>query len=292
MVGGVRVNTLASARPAVQGSLHGKGLGLRRGLMNALEADFPTAIDILEVAPDNWIDLGGRIARRFRALTERCPLLCHGLSLNLGGTAPLDEAFVLRVKQFLAAHRAVLYSEHLSFSGDDGHLYELLPIPFTEEAVHHVAARIRRVQDLLGQRLIIENASYYCAPGARLTELEFIQAVLDEADCGLLLDVNNVYVNSVNHGYDAAAFIAALPTARITYLHVAGHLRESDELLIDTHGAAVVDPVWSLLAHTYATHGVLPTLLERDHHLPPLAELVRELDIIGDLQAAGAAQPA
>ena len=269
---------------------HGKGLGLRRGLMAALEAGLPAEIDFFEVAPDNWIDLGGRAGRRFRALTERLPLVCHGLSLNLGGTAPLDEAFVQRVRQFLTSHGAVLYSEHLSFCADDGHLYDLLPIPFTEEAVRHVAARIRRAQDLIGRRLVIENASYYFAPGQEMSELDFVTAVLAAADCELLLDVNNVYVNSVNHGYDAAAFISALPSARIRYLHVAGHVREADDLLIDTHGAAVVDPVWSLLAHTYATHGVLPTLLERDFNLPPLAELVAELGTIGRLQDSARAR--
>ncbi|HMM77190.1 MAG TPA: DUF692 domain-containing protein [Gammaproteobacteria bacterium] len=269
--------------------MQGKGLGLRRGLMSALEADFPSAIDFFEAAPDNWIDVGGRAGRRFRALTERLPLVCHGLSLNLGGTAPLDDAFLRRVKQFLTQHGAVLYSEHLSFCADDGYLYDLLPIPFTEEAVRHVAARIRRVQEVLGCRLVVENASYYCAPGAEMRELEFILAVLNDADCELLLDVNNAYVNGVNHGYDAAAFIAALPTSRIRYLHVAGHLREADDLAIDTHGAPVADPVWALLAHTYAVHGVRPTLLERDYALPPLAELLDELASIGRLQRAAAA---
>lgn len=278
----------AASRATPHTAFRGKGLGLRRALMGALEADFPPAIDFLEVAPDNWIDVGGRAGRRFRALTERVPLVCHGLSLNLGGTAPLDEAFVLRVKQFLAAHDALLYSEHLSFCADDGHLYDLLPIPFTEEAVRHVAGRIRRVQDLLGRRLVVENASYYCAPGAEMREADFIAAVLEAADCELLLDVNNVYVNGVNHGYDATAFVAALPTSRIRYLHVAGHLRETADLAIDTHGAPVADPVWQLLAHAYATHGVLPTLLERDYHLPPLAELVAELETIGRLQSAAA----
>ncbi|MGE3772549.1 MAG: DUF692 domain-containing protein [Gammaproteobacteria bacterium] len=279
----------STRRASPHGALHGKGLGLRRGLMSALEADFPSTIDFFEVAPDNWIDVGGRAGRRFRALTERLPLACHGLSLNLGGIAPLDEAFVRRVKQFLTAHDAVLYSEHLSFCADDGHLYDLLPIPFTEEAARHVAARIRRVQDLIGRRLVVENASYYCAPGAEIPELDFILSVLNDADCELLLDVNNVYVNGVNHGYDAAAFIAALPTARIRYLHVAGHLREAEDLAIDTHGAPVVDPVWTLLARTYAVHGALPTLLERDYNLPALAELIDELATIDRLQRAAAA---
>ena len=257
--------------------------------MAELEAGWPLAIDFLEVAPENWLDLGGRDGRRFGALAARAPLVCHGLSLNLGGSAPLDEPFIRRLKQFLDRHDARLYSEHLSYCADDGYLYDLLPIPFTAEAVGHVAQRIAQVQDMLGRRIAIENASYYCAPGAEMSELEFIRAVLAEADCDLLLDVNNVYVNSVNHGYDAAAFLAALPGERIVYGHVAGHEREDEDLLIDTHGAAVADPVWSLLAEAYAVHGVFPTLLERDFKLPPLAELLRELEVIGALQ--GAARP-
>lgn len=267
--------------------LLGKGLGLRRGLMAELETGWPADIDFLEVAPENWLDLGGRDGRRFAALAERAPLACHGLSLNLGGSAPLDAPFIRRLGQFLARHGARVYSEHLSYCADDGYLYDLLPIPFTAEAVRHVAQRISRVQDMLGRRIAIENASYYCAPGAEMSELEFIHAVLAEADCDLLLDVNNVYVNSVNHGYDAAAFVAALPGGRIVYGHVAGHEREDVDLVIDTHGAAVADPVWALLAAAYAAHGVFPTLLERDFNLPPLAELRRELAVIGELQAAG-----
>ncbi len=255
--------------------------------MAELEAGWPAAIDFLEVAPENWLDLGGRDGRRFAALAERAPLVCHGLSLNLGGSAPLDEPFIRRLKQFLARHDAPVYSEHLSYCADDGYLYDLLPIPFTTEAVRHVAQRIARVQDMLGRRIAIENASYYCAPGAEMSELEFIRAVLAEADCELLLDVNNVYVNSVNHGYDAATFLAALPGERIVYGHVAGHELEDEDLIIDTHGAAVGDPVWSLLTRAYAAHGVFPTLLERDFKLPPLAELLREIAVIGELQAAG-----
>jgi uncharacterized protein (UPF0276 family) len=266
----------------------GKGLGLRRALMRPLEDPSIDLPDFLEVAPENWIDMGGALGRRFRRFTERVPFVCHGLSLNLGGSAPLDEPFVRRVGQFLDDHGIRCYSEHLSYCADDGQLYDLMPIPFTEESVRHVAARIRRVQDLLGRRLAIENVSYYCAPGARMTELEFLSAVLDEADCEFLLDVNNVYVNSVNHGYDARAFLEALPGARIAYVHVAGHEHRAPDLIVDTHGAAVVDPVWELLGVAYARFGVLPTLLERDFDLPPLSALLAELAHVGALQAAAA----
>ena len=162
-----------------------------------------------------------------------------------------------------------LYSEHLSYCSDDGHLYDLLPIPFTDEAVHHTAARIAQVQDLLARRIAVENVSYYLAPEPAMDELAFTNAVLAEADCDLLLDVNNVYVNACNHGYDADAFIAGLPADRIVCLHVAGHLDEAPDLKIDTHGSAVIDPVWALLARTYARIGARPTLLERDFNFRP-----------------------
>jgi uncharacterized protein (UPF0276 family) len=241
-------------------------------------------VEFMEVAPENWIGVGGAPARQLRRFTERYPFVAHGLSLSVGGPSPLDRELITRIKTFLDAHRVRCYSEHLSYTNDGGHLYDLMPIPFTADAVRHVAGRIRRVQDLLDRRIAMENASYYAAPAAELSELEFINAVLDEADCDLLLDVNNVYVNSVNHGYDAEAFMRGLPPERIAYVHVAGHHREADDLLIDTHGAAVSDPVWLLLQRTYADFGVIPTLLERDANLPPIGELLDELHTIAALQ--------
>ena len=184
------------------------------------------------------------------------------------------------------------YSEHLSYCADDGHLYDLMPIPFTEEAVAYVAERIERTQDILGRRLAVENVSYYCAPGAEMTEIEFITAVLERADCELLLDINNIYVNSVNHRYDATAFLKALPAERIAYGHTAGHYNEAEDLIVDTHGADVIDPVWTLLGEAYDHFGVFPTLLERDFNFPPLDELLLEVDRIGELQEAAAAPSA
>ena len=197
-------------------------------------------------------------------------------------------ALLEQVGRLLEKHRVPLYSEHLSYCSDDGHLYDLLPIPFTDEAVRHTAQRIRRVQDLLGRRIAVENVSYYLAPEPAMDELAFTNAVLAEADCDLLLDVNNVYVNACNHGYDADGFIAGLPAQRIVCLHVAGHLDEAPDLKIDTHGSAVIDPVWELLARTYARIGPRPTLLERDFNFPPYAELQGELQTIRRLQAAHA----
>lgn len=262
------------------------GLGLRRALLPALREAPAGDIDFLECAPENWIGVGGPAGEALDELASRYPLTCHGLSLSLGGTAALDTALINQVGRFLDRHRVPLYSEHLSYCSDEGHLYDLLPIAFTDEAVRHTAARIARVQDQLGRRIAVENVSYYLAPEPAMDELAFTNAVLAEADCDLLLDVNNVYVNACNHGYDADAFIAGLPATRIVCLHVAGHLDESDGLKIDTHGSAVIDPVWALLARTYARIGQRPTLLERDFNFPPYAELRGELGTIRDLMAA------
>jgi hypothetical protein len=262
------------------------GLGFRRELIPALKTRVPDAIDFFEIAPENWIDLGGATGRDLRAFTERYPFVCHGLSLSIGSPAPLDEVLLHKIRQFLDQHQILFYTEHLSYCSDDGHLYDLLPIPFTEEAVKYVATRVQRAQDILGQRIALENASFYLrAPITEMSEADFIRAVLTEADCDLHLDVNNVYVNSMNHGYDPVEFIRAMPTERIVYMHMAGHHNEADHIIIDTHGADVIDPVWSLLDQTYNMHGVAPTLLERDFNIPPLDELMREVEHIGLIQS-------
>lgn len=283
---GCQIRCLASDGTSMNLSpLAGAGLGLRREFFTGLLTQVPAAIDFFEIAPENWIDLGGRMGRNLHALTERYPFVCHGLSLSLGGPAPLDEVFLLRLKRFLAEHQIALYTEHLSYCSDDGQLYDLLPIPFTEAAVHYVAQRIRRTQDILQRRIAIENASYYVgAPIAEMDELSFIQAVLIEADCDLHLDVNNVYVNSVNHGFDPVHFIQQLPATRVVYLHIAGHHQQSPKLIIDTHGADVIEPVWDLLDVAYQHCGVVPTLLERDFNIPPLADLVLEIERIATCQ--------
>lgn len=265
--------------------VHGAGLGLRRSHLGSLADQTTHPVNFWEVAPENWIGVGGRYGKQLRELTEKFPFICHGLSLSIGGPSPLDEAFLQRLKRFLREHQIRYYSEHLSYCSDDGHLYDLLPIPFTAEAVHYVAERIRQVQDILERRIALENVSYYAAPGQEMAEIDFLNAVLHEADCDLLLDVNNIYVNSVNHRYDAEAFLKQLPAARIRYIHIAGHYREADDLIVDTHGADVVDPVWRLLEKTYRHFGVIPTLLERDFNLPPLAELLQEVEMIHTLQS-------
>lgn len=264
--------------------LQGVGLGLRRVHLDDFAERESLPVDFLEIAPENWMRVGGRLGRLFRELTERHPFVAHGLSLSLGSQDPLDTDFIIELRAFIEDHGILGYSEHLSYCSDQGHLYDLMPIPFTEEAVRHVASRIRQTQDILGRRMAIENVSYYAIPGQSMDEADFVRAVLEEADCGLLLDINNVYVNSVNHRYDARDFIARMPQERIVGLHVAGHYVESEDLLIDTHGAPMVDPVWTLLDEVYAKRGVLPTLLERDFNIPPLDELLLEAALIRDAQ--------
>ena len=185
-------------------------------------------------------------------------------------------------------HNIRLYSDHLSYCSDDGHLYDLMPIPFTEEAVKYVSQRIRRVQEILEQRIAMENISYYTPLAVDMSELEFITAVIEEADCDFLLDVNNVYVNSVNHRYDPVEFLKGLPGDRIAYAHIAGHYNEAEDLIVDTHGASVIDNVWALLETAYQEFGVFPTLLERDFNFPPMQELLAEVGTIKRLQEKNA----
>jgi uncharacterized protein (UPF0276 family) len=264
------------------------GLGLRRELLTSLKAQKPSSIDFFELAPENWIGIGGKLRKQFQDLAQRYSMICHGLSLSLGGPDPLDKNLLRQIKKFLNEYQIDYYSEHLSYCSDQGQLYDLLPIPFTEKAVRYVAKRIRQTQEILERRIAIENISYYVTPPLKeMDELHFIQAVLEEADCKLLLDVNNVYVNSVNHRYDPHEFLKGIPSGRIAYLHIAGHYNEAPYLAIDTHGAPVIKPVWNLLEETYRLFGVTPTLLERDFNFPPLEKLLSELKHIRRLQEEG-----
>jgi uncharacterized protein len=260
--------------------ISGAGLGLRRSMLSTLEESNSADIHFMEVAPENWINVGGRLGKTFRAYTERFPFVCHGLSLSIGSPAPLNVDLLTAIKKLMQEHGIRYYSEHLSYCSDEGQLYDLLPIPFTEEAVNYVAERIQRVQDILGQRIAIENSSYYCAPQQEMSESDFINAVISKADCALLLDVNNIYVNSINHNYDPYDFLASLPGERTAYIHIAGHFNEAEDLKVDTHGSSVIPSVWNLLGKAYELFGVKPTLLERDFNIPPLPELLIELDEI------------
>lgn len=259
--------------------IDGVGLGLRRDFIHDVPDD--AAIDFFEIAPENWIGLGGAYGKRLRRLTERFPFTCHGLSLDLGGPRPLDADYLQQLKRFFRSHDIHCFTEHLSYCGDEqGLLYDLMPMPFTEEAVHYVAGRIHQVQDTLEQKIGIENISFYAQTQSDMTEAEFVNAVIDEADCGLLLDVNNTFVNATNHRYDPQTFIEAMPGERIMYLHMAGHFDEAEDLKVDTHGQDIQAEVWELLDFTYQTHGLKPTLLERDFNIPPLPDLMEEVNDI------------
>jgi uncharacterized protein (UPF0276 family) len=263
----------------------GAGLGFRRPLADKLKNVGPGEIDFMEIAPENWIHVGGALGKKLRWFTERYPFLIHGLSLSIGAPSPLNEQLVRDIKAFMAEHNIRMYSEHLSSCGDDGQLYDLMPIPFTEDAVKYVADRVRRVQDILEQRIALENVSYYTPTDTSMSEADFTLAVLEEADCDLMLDINNIVVNSINHKYDAHEFMLKMPADRIRYFHLAGHYVEAEDLRIDTHGSAVDQQSWQLLGDAYAHFGVVPTLLERDFNFPPMSELLDEVRQIRNLQA-------
>lgn len=253
------------------------GLGLRREFLSEV-LNLTPAVDFWELAPENWIGRGRESEYQLDKLSERYSLSTHGLSLSIGSPDELDENFIRQVKVFLDRYHIDSYSEHLSYCSADGHLYDLLPIPFTEQAADYVAERVKRVQEIIERPVVLENVSYYTSAATEISELEFIQRVVTQADCELLLDVNNVFVNSVNHQYDPYDFIAALPSQRITYGHIAGHFVEADDLLIDTHGADVREEVYDLLAFAYQQHGDFPVVLERDFNIPPLTVLLQEVD--------------
>jgi len=264
--------------------ISGAGLGLRRAHLGSLLDQIPVTIDFMELAPENWIGAGGRLGHALESISARIPMVSHGLLGNLGGTDPLDTEFLDKTAKFLSQYNVRLYGDHLTYCGDEGLLYELLPMPYTLAAAAHMADRIKRVQDHLGQRITVENASYYCTPLQTIPEIEFINQVVEQSDCLLLLDINNVYVNSTNHDYDSLEFLRNIPGDRIAYAHIAGHLQAEPDLIIDTHGADIIGPVWDLLAAAYELFGVFPTLLERDENIPDLDVVLLEVDKIRSLQ--------
>ncbi|WP_448907077.1 HvfB family MNIO-type RiPP peptide maturase [Haemophilus parahaemolyticus] len=292
--------------------LQGAGLGYRRDLADDfLNLSSNNAIQFMEVAPENWVKMGGAARYKFDQAAERYPLAVHGLSLSLGGQAPLDRELLKNTKALMTQYNSTFFSEHLSYCECEGHLYDLLPMPFTEEAVKHIAQRIRYVQDFLGLQISLENTSYYLhSPTSTMNEVEFLNAIAQEADCGIHLDVNNIYVNGVNHGLlDPYIFLDQVDVKRVNYIHIAGHdeehsaaqvvedlegesfnkikgaYRHLPELLIDTHGEAVKGTVWDLLEYAYQRLPVIPpTLLERDFNFPPFAELYAEVEHIAQLQ--------
>lgn len=255
------------------------GIGYRKDFAEEFLSSELLQPSFIEVAPENWMGVGGYWKRKFAEALEKYPLFTHGLSLSIGSPEPVDFDFLAKIKSFLKETNAVLYSEHLSYSKcDNAHLYDLLPIPFTNEAVKHVAQKIKTVQDFLERKIALEIVSYYTPVAPELSEIEFINGVLEESGCDLLLDVNNVYVNAFNHHYHAHKFLDRLPLDKVKYIHMAGHYQVSDHLIIDTHGEAIIDPVYDLFAYTMHILGRdVPVLLERDFNIPQMHELQQEL---------------
>lgn len=264
-------------------TLHGFGLGLRPQHYDALLRGDDDAIDWLEIVSENYMVDGGRALAMLDRIAERWPLAMHGVALNIGGSDPLDADYLHALSKLAKRARPALISDHLCWTRHDGvQLHDLLPLPHNEDTLRHVAARVRRVQDALGTQLVLENVSSYLRfAGNTLGEAEFLSALVAETGCGLLLDVNNVYVNAHNHGIDAIAYLDALPTHAVKQVHLAGHGTDAlgSGLLIDTHDAPVCDAVWALYAQARQRFGDVPTMIERDDHIPPLAELLAELDI-------------
>lgn len=260
--------------------LNGKtGIGFRKDFAEEFLNENILKPAFVEVAPENWIGMGGYWKKVLDKVTARYPLLCHGLSLSIGSPDELDWEFLKKLKVFLKQYNVPIYSEHLSYAKcDNAHLYDLLPIPFTEDAVKHTANRIKQVQDFLERKIAIENVSYYTPVAPEMDEPTFITSIANEADCNLLLDVNNIYVNAFNHKYNAKDFLHKLPLQRVAYIHMAGHLQVEEDLIIDTHGEAIIDPVYELFNYTLEHIKPVPVLLERDFNFPEYPELQGELD--------------
>ena len=279
-----------------------KGIGLRSEHIELLaRSPKHPDIDFLELAPENWMSLGGLKREQLQDISKIYPLIAHGLSLSIGDCQPLNTKFVRQVGQFLDELNIQVYSEHLSFSRDNqGYLYELLPVPRRAENIGYLADRIKQVQDIIQRPLVMENISYYHNYGDEMPEGEFIAEIANRSGCELLVDINNLYVNSQNHHFDAAKMLEALPSDAIRYYHIAGHLVESDrsvesnksikgnKSLLDTHGMSVQQAVIDLARYTFSIHGSKPLLLERDNNVPPLVVLTEELrDVHSQVLGAG-----
>ncbi len=259
-------------------SVSGFGLGLRPRHYRAILESSPR-VDWFEALSENYMVPGGRPLDYLMRIRARYPVVLHGVSLSIGGTDPLDRDYLAQLKALAARVEPAWISDHLCWTGVAGrNLHDLMPLPYTEEALRHVAERVRAVQDALGRRILLENVSSYVAYRASaLAEWEFLAALAREADCDLLLDVNNIYVSAFNHEFDPVAFLDGVPRERVRQIHLAGHDHCGD-LIIDTHDAPVIGPVWTLYAEAVRRFGPVPTMIERDDRIPPLGTLVRELE--------------
>lgn len=262
----------------------GVGLGLRRELAEEIFANGKKNIDWLEVSPENYLGIGGGAKRRIEAAASEFQVVSHGLNLSIGSTDPLNMDYLRLLKDFLDQINPPWWSDHLCFTSiENRYMHDLLPLPFTKEAVDHIVERIKRVQDFIERPFLLENISFYMyVPGSTMPETEFISEILEKADCGLLLDVNNVIVNSMNLKFDATEFIDKLPLERVLEIHLAGHKKIGD-YIIDTHGAPVIDPVFEVLDKVLKKTEVKGILLERDQNFPDLSELLLELARIREI---------
>ena len=256
----------------------GHGLGLRVDHYDAILEDKPT-IDWLEIVSENYLVPGGRPLDYLERFRERYPLVMHGVSLSIGSTDPLDRNYLKSLRQLADHVQPAWISDHLCWTGVEGvNLHDLMPLPYTDEAIGHVVDRVREVQDFLGRRILLENVSSYVGyTHSTVPEWEFVSAIAEAADCLLLVDVNNIYVSSINHGFDALDYLDGLPAERVQQFHLAGHLK-GERLIIDTHDATISDPVWNLYAEALKRYGEVSCLIERDDHVPQLAELMGELE--------------
>jgi uncharacterized protein len=267
----------------------GFGLGLRVDHYEAILAGQPP-VDWFEVLTENYLVGGGKPLDYLMRFRERYPLAMHGVSLSIGSTAPLNLEYLAQVKALAARVEPAWVSDHLCWTGIAGkNTHDLLPLPYTEEALEHIAARVRTVQDILGRRILLENVSSYVTfRDSRLSEWEFLAELAARADCLILLDVNNIYVSAVNHDFDPLTYLNAIPAGRVQQIHLAGHENHGD-YLVDTHDHPVPDPVWDLYAHAVRRFGPVSTMIERDDHIPPLAELCTELEQARAVSAAALA---
>jgi uncharacterized protein (UPF0276 family) len=275
--------------------VRGVGLGLRWALVENIIERPPPELAFIEVAPENYMRRGGLYPASLSSCAERWPIVTHGLTMSLGGTDPISDKYLATLASFVREVGTPWHSDHLCFSVAGGRMtHELLPLPFTAEAAEHVAVRVMRAQDALGVPMAVENISYYAHPGApEMDEADFATAVVTRAGCGLLLDVNNVYVNAENHGFDARAMIAKMPLDRVVQMHVAGHDASDPALLLDTHAEAVRGEVYDLIAFALERTGPVPILLERDDNFPAWDELCREIQKLDSiLQRAANAESA
>ncbi len=260
------------------------GIGFRRDIADYIIDAELIQPSFIELAPENWIDMGGYWKKKLNEAASKYAITCHGLSLSIGSPEDIDWDFLRKIKDFLTEYKVEIYSEHLSYTkSGNAHLYDLLPIPFREDAIGHIVDRIKRVQDFLGIPIALENVSYYSPVAAEMSEAEFVSRIITESGCNMLLDVNNVYVNAFNHKYDAKEFLNSMPLDKVSYIHMAGHLQVEPDLIIDTHGEDIIDPVYELFDYTTRMIEPVPVLLERDYNfdnLPKLQEELSEIDSI------------